>query len=279
MFEDFPAFTNGNFCSVKDLSISILDLGLIHCDATYDVLAIRDNEFVNLDAHLDRFLKSCVGWRIPIEYTKEDLEAILRVLHAKVSSEHKNCLVWIAVTRGVPTSGNPRDLKSCKPNFYAYIKPYFGFNPKNEATVCLAKNVKRIPECSIKQANKNFAWNDLTMAQWEAIDRGYDSAILCSTDGFITEGVGFNVGFISKDGFVYAPKHNRLNGTVMKQVEQVCTENGVNFIWADISPIDIYQEVDAMFLTSTAGNIIKVTQFEDIFFEQNEVLTWLQQNI
>jgi hypothetical protein len=36
---------------------------------------------------------------------------------------------------------------------------------------------------------------------------------------------------------------------------------------------------DAMFLTSTAGNVIVVTKFENKIFEKNETLTWLMDNI
>ena len=71
---EYPAYYNGSFCQIQDLKVSILDLGLIHSDATYDVIAIKDREFVNLDAHLKRFAKSCYGWRIPLKYSKEDLE-------------------------------------------------------------------------------------------------------------------------------------------------------------------------------------------------------------
>lgn len=268
---DYPAFHNDKFCTIRDLQVSILDLGFIHSDATYDVLAIKNGEFVNLDAHLTRFKKSCEGWRIPLEYTKEDIEAILRVMYVKVPSHVKDCLVWIAVTRGIPSSGNPRDLASCKPNFYAYIKPYFGFNAENTATVCLARQIRND---AIDQRMKNFAWNDLNLAQWEAIDRGYDTSILMDRDGFITEGPGFNVGFVSKDGFFYAPKQNRLQGTTMDLVKEVCDRNNKPFFYADISRTALY-EMDAMFLTSTAGDVIRVTKFEQTTFDKNESLEWL----
>lgn len=273
---NYPAFTNNKFCEIKDLTVSILDLGLIHSDATYDVIAIKDNQFVNLKAHLDRFIQSCASWRIPLEYTAEDLEAILRVLHVKVPTDVKDCLVWIAVTRGTPTTGNPRDLASCKPNFYAYIKPYFGFNKENEATVCLAKQIRNT---AYDQRMKNFAWNDLNLAQWEAIDRGYDTAILLDNHGYLTEGPGFNVGIITEDGFVYAPKYNRLQGTVMELVRELCDKNNKPFFYADIDRYVLMHDVKAMFLTSTAGNVIKVKCFEGECYKDNETLTWLQQNI
>jgi len=268
---DFPAF-NGSFCKVRDLQVSILDLGFIHSDATYDVIAIKDREFVNLDAHLERFKKSCEGWRITLEYTTADIEAILRTLFVKVPLDVKDCLVWIAVTRGIPTSGNPRDLASCKPNFYAYIKPYFGFNPSNSATVCLAKQKRNDV---IDQTMKNFAWNDLNLAQWEAIDRGYDTAILVDRRGYVTEGPGFNVGMI-QGKTVYAPESNRLNGTVMEAVRFFCVKNDLTFKYSDLKPEVFRHYADAMFLTSTAGNVITVTQFEDRTFNDNEVLKCIQ---
>ena len=269
---NYPAFKNGEFCKIEDLTVSILDLGLIHSDATYDVIAIKDREFVNLQAHLERFKKSCDGWRIPLEYTVEDLEAILRTLYVKVPLEVKDCLVWVAVTRGIPSSGNPRDLVSCKPNLYAYIKPYFGFNSQNSATVCLAKQKRND---SYDQRMKNFAWNDLTLAQWEAIDRGYDTAILQDRHGYITEGPGFNVGMIYGD-FIYAPQRNRLQGTVMDLVQQTCKNNKVQFIYTDLKPTSFLEYADAMFLTSTAGNVIAVSKFENKVFEDNDILKWLQ---
>jgi branched-chain amino acid aminotransferase len=271
---DYPAWKNGKYCKVEDLNVSVLDLGLIHCDATYDVIAVKNNQIQNLDAHLQRFVSSCSGWRIPLQWSDEDIKIVLETLVGQAPVN--NLLLWIGVTRGVPTSGNPRDLINCNPNLFMYAKPYYGFNKMNNATVCLAKQKRND---SFDQKMKNFAWNDLNLAQWEAIDRGYDTAVLVDRHSYITEGPGFNVGFISKDGFVYAPRSNRLEGTVMEQVRLLCEEHDKQFFYTDISALDIFTEMDAMFLTSTAGNVIPVTKFEDITFEENELLTWLRTNI
>lgn len=270
--DNYPAWKNGKYCKVKDLTVSVLDLGLIHCDATYDVLAVRNGEIQNLTAHLSRFINSSIGWRIPVEYSDNDIEIVIQTLVAMAPTD--DLLVWIGLTRGIPTSGNPRDLTSCKSNIFIYTKPYYGFNKENAATVCLAKQIRNT---AIDQTMKNFAWNDLNLAQWEAIDRGYDTAILLDNRGFITEGPGFNVGII-RAGEVYAPKHNRLEGTVMKLVEKICLDNNVGFHWSALS-VDNFNEADAMFLTSTAGNVITVKCFEGKYFNDNEILQWLQKSI
>lgn len=271
---NYPAWKNGKYCKVEDLNVSVLDLGLIHCDATYDVIAVKNNQIQNLEAHLHRFVSSCSGWRIPLKFSIEDIKIVLETLIGQAPVD--DLLLWIGVTRGIPLSGNPRDLLNCDTNLFMYAKPYFGFNKMNTATVCLAKQKRN--DC-IDQTMKNFAWNDLNLAQFEAIDRGYDTAVLLDRQLFITEGPGFNVGFISKDGFVYAPRSNRLQGTVMDQVKLFCDKNNKKFIYADISLLEVITEMDAMFLTSTAGNVIPVTKFEDITFKENELLTWLRTNI
>lgn len=265
---DYPAFANGKFCKVQDLNISILDLGFIHSDATYDVIAVENGMIKNLEQHLYRFHSSCDGWKLSCPDMDELRALCVRLVQLAPS---KDLLLWICVTRGIPRSGNPRDLANCENKLFAYAKPYFGFNPINKATICLANQQRNT---AIDQRMKNFAWNDLNLAQWEAIDRGYNSAILLDNRGFLTEGVGFNVGIV-KSNAVYAPKHNRLEGTVMAQVEKICKEQSILFYWAAISANDL-QECDAMFLTSTAGNVIPVTKFESIEFKENAILKCLQ---
>ena len=270
--DNYPAWKNGKYCKVKDLTVSVLDFGLIHCDATYDVLAVRNGEIENFNAHLSRFINSSIGWRIPVEYSDNDIEIVIQTLVAMAPTD--DLLVWIGLTRGTPTSGNPRDLESCKPNLFIYVKPYYGFNKENTATVCLAK--QRRNDC-IDQTMKNFAWNDFNLAQWEAIDRGYDTAVLLDKNGFLTEGPGFNVGIIIGKR-VYAPKQNRLDGTVMNLVKSLCDRNGIWFEYCDIRS-DFIEQADAMFLTSTAGNVIAVKCFENNYFNDSETLSWLQQKL
>lgn len=271
---EYPAWKNGKYCKVKDLTLSVLDLGLIHCDATYDVLRVKDGVIENFSAHMQRFVNSCSGWRIPLEYSDEDIEIAMQTIIAQAPTQE--LLLWVGVTRGIPVSGNPRDLANCKPNLFMYVKPYYGFNTDNAATVCLAKQRRND---AIDQTMKNFSWNDLNLAQWEAIDRGYDTAVLLDRHYHITEGPGFNVGFISKYDFVFAPASNRLQGTSMELVRKLCEENNKQFFYADISTHTVDEDMVAMFLTSTAGRIIPVKCFEGRYFEENEMLKWLQTNI
>jgi|694.fasta_scaffold18320_12 branched-chain amino acid aminotransferase len=271
MIKKYPAWLNGNYCNIEDLKISVLDLGLIHCDATYEVINSKNRKIFMLDEHLDRFWNSCQHWRLPIPLTKDELKEIILTLCQKANES--NLLVWIGITRGIPESGSPRDLTSSTPNLFLYVKPYFGFSKTNTASVCIAKNI-RVPDFSINQKFKNFAWNDLTIAQWEAIDRGYDTAILLSYEGFVTEGPGFNVFFI-KNKTIYTPNTNCLGGITVMALEKICKEAGYTFVKIDLTVEDI-AAMDYAGIASTAGNLIPILKIEDKTFNDNEVFKQLQ---
>jgi len=271
---DYPAWHNGQYCTVRDLNINVMDLGLIHSDATYDVIAFINNQGLKIEEHVDRFLKSCEYWRIDLNYSRDHLLFTIRTIHQMTG--WNDSIIWISVTRGIPDSGNPRDLVNCRPNVMCYAKPYQQFNGTNRASVCLAEQ-RRVSDSGVNQLHKNFVWSDLTRAQWEAIDRGYDTAVLLSTDGFLTEGPGFNVAVIH-DNTVFAPRTNRLPGISMKLVEEVCKEQNIKFKWDDIGR-DRVESCDDMILTTTIGNLVTVYNFNGRAIEPSDIQKQLKRKI
>lgn len=271
MIEKYPAWYNGSYCRIEDLKISVLDLGLIHCDATYEVINSKNRKIFMLDEHIDRFWNSCHHWRLDLPITKKEIKEIIVDLCQR--ADESDLLIWIGITRGIPESGSPRDLTAARQNLFLYVKPYYGFSKTNTASVCISKTI-RVPDFSINQKYKNFAWNDLTMAQWEAIDRGYDTAILLSHTGYITEGPGFNVFFI-KDTTIYTPNTNCLGGITILALQEICKELGYIFIKDNISVEDI-STMDYAGIASTAGNLIPILKIEDKVFEENKIFKNLQ---
>jgi branched-chain amino acid aminotransferase len=115
----------------------------------------------------------------------------------------------------------------------------------------------------------------LTQAQWEALDRGFDSAVLLNQDGFLTEGPGFNIAIINEQNQVLAPAENRLSGTRMELVRKLCSDNDIDFQYLDIDKSQIYSAAD-MFITSTAGDVVPVSQFEQRIFDVSPLQIQIQ---
>lgn len=266
-----PAWLNGKFCQIKDLNFSVLDLGVIHCDASYDVACSRDRKIFLLEQHIDRFFKSCNGLRLPLVLTKA---AVLKIIiELCQQADNDSLLIWMGITRGIPTTGNPRDLKDTTPNLFFYVKPYYDFGKSEKPISMCLSNTIRTPDSSINQNYKNWSWVDLTRAQWEAIDRGFDSAVLMSTDGYITEGPGFGLWGI-RGKVVVTPKNNCLPSITIKGLEFVCHANDIPFEYIDITPEE-FAKLDCIGIASTSGGIKQINKFEDQEFAEHPTFNLL----
>ena len=58
------AWIDGRYGPIEDAKISVLDLGLVRSDCSYDVVHVWRGRFYQLDAHLDRFAASLARLRL-----------------------------------------------------------------------------------------------------------------------------------------------------------------------------------------------------------------------
>ena len=58
IFPQGAAWMDGEFISLSEARIPILDWGFLRSDATYDVAHVWKGRFFLLDKHIDRFFKS-----------------------------------------------------------------------------------------------------------------------------------------------------------------------------------------------------------------------------
>lgn len=259
--EESVGYADGKFCPLKDLSLSILDLGVIHCDSTYDVCHVFDGNFFRLDWHLDRFFNSARGLKLEIPLSRIEVERVLSECVKR--SGLRNAFVWMVCTRGVPVTGNPRDLDSCKPRFLAYAKPYYAIKvgaPSNQPVKIIVSSRVRFPKVSMDQSLKSWHWGDLTAAQFEAKERSADTAVLVDLDGHLTEGPGFNI-FWVKNGTVLTPKSGMLEGITRKVMLALCKEEKIPTELRNPPPKELVT-AEEIFLTSTSGGITPVSHFE-----------------
>jgi branched-subunit amino acid aminotransferase/4-amino-4-deoxychorismate lyase len=76
----------------------------------------------------------------------------------------------------------------------------------------------------------------------------------------LTEGPGFNVAVVI-DSVIHIPRQNVLGGITMHLVQQLCDAHGINYKYSDIDAGMLEAATD-MFITSTAGDIVPVVEFE-----------------
>ncbi|GAI23089.1 unnamed protein product [marine sediment metagenome] len=101
------------------------------------------------------------------------------------------------------------------------------------------------------------------LAKTEAVEKGFDEAILLTHDGHVSEGSGENI-FLVIDGQLVTPpsSDNILIGITRDTVITLAkSELGIETIERSIAPGELYT-ADECFLTGTAAHVTPVTEID-----------------
>jgi branched-chain amino acid aminotransferase len=258
-FAEGAAYVRGEFVPIAEASIPVTDWGFTRSDAVYDVVHVFHGGFFRLDDHLDRFHRSMRARRLA---PPEDRTRMEDILHRCVAlCGLREAYVAMVALRGRPRRAGSRRPADCDNHFIAYAIPWIDVIPPDiqarGAHLWIA-TVPRVPDASFDPTVKNYQWGDLTTGLLEAHDNGFDTAILCDAEGFVTEGPGFNI-FVVKDGRVLTPDRGSLHGITRASVLELCKSLGIE---AGVVPIPrpMLEDADEAFAATTAGGVMPVAR-------------------
>jgi branched-chain amino acid aminotransferase len=99
------------------------------------------------------------------------------------------------------------------------------------------------------------------LANQEALDEGYDEALLLDVDGFVAEGAGENL-FIVKNNTIYEPElTSALMGITRDTVLTVAEAAGIRVESRRLTRDDIYT-ADEAFFTGTAAEVTPIRELD-----------------
>ncbi|HBA33151.1 MAG TPA: branched chain amino acid aminotransferase, partial [Gammaproteobacteria bacterium] len=134
------------------------------------------------------------------------------------------------------------------------------------------------------------------LALQEALNDGYDEAMLLDVDGYVAEGSGENI-FVVRDGTIYTPElTSALDGITRQTLITLANDLGIKVIERRITRDEVYI-ADEVFFTGTAAEVTPIrevdnrtignggrgpitTQLQSLFFDlvhgrKPEYLQWL----
>lgn len=268
-FSNGAAWMSGQIVPVSDAKISVLDWGFTRSDCTYDVASVRNGAFFRLEDYLERFQTSLAKVRIEIKQSKDAMREIVHSIVAR--SGLQDSYVAMVASRGVPLIPGTRDPRQCGNHFFAWCIPYVHvIRPEiaeRGAHLFVPHQVRRIPPESVDPTAKNYHWGDLTRGLFEALDAGFDSAVLLDHKGNVTEGPGFNI-FSLKGNVVRTPDTGVLEGITRRTVLELCAELD---LVTEVRPIALseFMESDEVFTATTGGGVAPVTRVNDRVFSND----------
>ena len=115
---------------------------------------------------------------------------------------------------------------------------------------------------SMCRAKANGHYINSMLALQEAIDTGYDEALLLDTSGFVMEGSGENL-FIVRDNVVYTPDlTSALDGITRNTVSRIIEDEGLKLVEKRITRDEIYI-CDEAFFTGTAAEVTPIRELDN----------------
>ena len=259
-FSKGAAFVQGRYVPIGEAAIPITDWGFLRSDATYDVVTVWDGAFFRIDAHLERFLRSCRRWRLDPGLTPTQITEVLAQC-VRLSGLRASYVEMIC-TRGQPPWGS-RDPRLAVNQFYAFAVPYVWIanaEQREKGLHLMISDVQRIPAASVDPTAKNYHWNDLTMGLLGALDAGADSVLLVDASGNVVEGPGFNV-FCVRNGALVTPNEGMLEGVSRRTVIEIAQSLGLT-LQARAVPADELRTADEVFISTSGGGVLPVTRVD-----------------
>ncbi len=116
-----------------------------------------------------------------------------------------------------------------------------------------------ITMCRAK-ANGNYI--NSMLALQEALDNGYDEALLLDNQGFVMEGSGENI-FIVRDGVLYTPDlTSALDGITRRTIIQLAEEADIKVVEKRITRDEVYI-ADEAFFTGSAAEVTPIREVDN----------------
>lgn len=115
---------------------------------------------------------------------------------------------------------------------------------------------------SMCRAKANGHYVNSMLALQEALQDGYDEALLLDTSGFVMEGSGENL-FMVRDGVIYTPDlTSALDGITRQTVSRIIADAGLSLIEKRITRDEVYI-ADEAFFTGTAAEIVPIREVDN----------------
>jgi branched-chain amino acid aminotransferase len=255
-------YINGKFYDKENAKISVFDHGLLYGDGVFEGIRAYDRLVFKLKEHIVRLYESAHSIMLKINMTQEQMiKAVVETLKA---NKLENAYIRLVVTRGVGDLG--LDPRKCNGNSTVIIiADKIALYPdklyKQGMEIITVPTVRNMPEMVNPQI-KSLNYLNNILAKIEAVNCGYDEAIMMDSLGYVAECTGDNI-FIVKNNELYTPPQcmGTLRGITRDAVLELASQADIPVHEHVLTRHEVYI-ADESFLTGTAAEIIPVVKVD-----------------
>ena len=264
--KETKVWMDGEFVEWKDANISVLSHVVHYGTSVFEGIRAYENEngvaVFRLKEHVQRLFDSAKIYKIDIPFTQEEVEeAILETLRV---NDLGACYIRPIVFRGYGELGvNPL---GCPVNVVIAAWEWGSYlgeeGMANGVDIGVSSWRKPAPDTFPALAKCGANYMNSQLAKLEAIDNGFDEAIMLDYEGHVSEGSGENI-FLVENGKLFTPSmsSSNLKGITRDSVMTIARDLGYEVVEEVISRERLYS-ADEVFFTGTAAETTPIRSID-----------------
>ncbi|GGX54208.1 D-amino acid aminotransferase [Undibacterium squillarum] len=253
---DALVYLNGEFQSLSEARIPVLDRGFIFGDGIYEVIPVYGRKMFRAKQHMARLFRSLDAIGIPNPHSEENWMALIqKVMDAHPSDDQ---MVYLQVTRGVAKRAHAFP-KEVTPTVFIMTNPLVlpSAQVRADGVACVTMEDRRWLHCEIK----SISLLGNVLAAQHAAESGVTESIQFR-DGWLTEGSSSNV-WVVKNGVIMGPPkdHLILEGIRYGLLQELCEQHGIPFESRKITQEEVFA-ADELMISSATKEILPVVRLD-----------------
>ena len=213
-----------------------------------------------LDDHTDRLFKSAETVNMEIPYSKE----VINAAHQEVikANNLKEAYIRPMCFYGSEGMGLRADNLKVHVMVAAWEWPsYMEPEARTKGIKVKLSSFNRQVKNPVSNAKVNGNYVHSIVALNEALENGFDEALMLDADGYVAEGSGENF-FIVKDNVLYSPDLDScLDGITRRTILELAEELSISYEIKKLTVEDVL-EADESFFSGTAAEVVPINSLD-----------------
>ena len=266
MKETGKIWMNGKLVPFKNAKVHVLTHALHYSTSIFEGIRCYDtpegSAIFRLPEHVDRFFNSAKMYSMKMPYSKKKItDAIVNTVK---TNKLKQCYIRPLAyygygTMGLTPTNNKVDVSiSC----WEWKMGESKAGKFSGAKCKISKWIRIDSKSQPMQAKSAANYSNAALARMEALNAGYDEAIMLNNKGHVAEGSAENI-FVVKNGKITTPPLDAdiLNGITRDSAIKLLKSNKIKVIEKNIKISDLLK-ADEIFMTGTAAEVKSVTRVD-----------------
>ncbi|UCD15571.1 MAG: branched-chain-amino-acid transaminase [Candidatus Omnitrophota bacterium] len=254
-------YLNGKIVDKRAATVSVFDHGFLYGDGVFEGIRSYNCLVFKLKEHIDRLFESAHSIMLNIPLTKKQVtDAIIKTLQA---NKLKDAYIRVIISRGNGDLG--LDPRRCKGETVVIITDKIALYPqtlyKGGMGIVTVPTVRNLCE-AVNPQIKSLNYLNNILAKMEAINAGYQEALMLDHLGYVAECTGDNI-FVVKKGHLYTPPQcmGSLRGITRDAVLGIARKLKISAHEHVLTRHELFISEEC-FLTGTAAEIMPVIKVD-----------------